>query len=319
MSATALSQQDEPRWLGLCRLGQQGLPWVLSALFHMSVMVLLCFIWIVVKTPKSDPEIGPVRSSWIEADKPNLETERRAGRKSLRKGGGGKSSPWARFEKVVPFTGQTVEWQVGRRVKLDLPSDDEGPNLDGPPDGTEDKITRITPVSVTGELTRVVYLLDASGSMVDSLDLVKRRLYRELGQLRFGRGMDWSGKVVEKRQSFNVVFFRTKSEACWPALMPATNANKVFAARWADKVIARGQTDPAAAMKLAFSYDPQQIVVLSDGEFDAKVLGVVEKLQRSRGFPVRIYTIAYGGGFAGDNLRKLAQANGGRFIRIADE
>jgi len=155
----------------------------------------------------------------------------------------------------------------------------------------------------------IVYVLDASGSMLEALDGVKRRLLIDLGRLSY------DGKTG-RGYFFGVMFYRTNVEAFWSSLLPATDANKIAAARWVRKVQARDETDPIPALKRAFALRPDYIVILSDGEFDRKVLDVVEALQKPRTRRVRIVTVAYGDDFSGKNLQELARRNGGRFVRI---
>lgn len=318
MSTTTVDHASEPRLHRLCRIGQRSLPWLISVFFHLGVIVLLSFFVIVVSRPRPKLPIGPIPvvggmftpqqdQLRVERDKPKLKTAQ-----SFRD----PAPAWTKVDmQDVHASENDSDWATGKQVDLvDGTGTDGTPDWTPGPDGKKDLTG-----TEGGKLTRVVYLLDASGSMLDSLDSLKRRLYAELGHLGYGRVVDGAGNVAERKQYFNIVFFRTKCEPCWPALRPATTANKLTAARWAQSVIARGQTDPIAALRTAFGYDPEQIVMLSDGEFDPEVLKVVERLQRSRRSRVRIITIAYGNVPSDNNLRKLAADNGGHFRRISDE
>ena len=319
MSASTIPTTSSVRPLAGGRLPRQGFPLLVSALLHAGLGVILSFLWIVVGSPAGPPEPPAVGATFDPLDPRKLKPVEKKPKLFLklddpapgRSGGPGRVRS-SRFDGAV-----TPNPNPGN----DPPGEDE---LIGPPDPIE-----IGPrrggrgkglfgdgwglwVSGPGMPGRVVYVLDASGSMLETFDLLLRRLAYDLGRMRFdtttGRGT-----------RLNVIFFRDDSKVCWEGLRPATPANRMAAFRWARRVRPRGHTDPQPALAKAFAMDPECIVVLSDGEFDAEVLRTVAGLQARRERPVVIHTIGYGNHARFDRLRALAGSNGGRFRRIEEQ
>ncbi len=325
MSSTSAQYSREPMGHRLCRMGQRYLPWVVSVFFHLGVIVLLSFIVLVIARPRPQLQVGLADVTGyvvVPPGGPRFDISRRS-QKIPGERASGASGAWVIWDAKHILTSEDDSQlptggrvSLGRRGETGEGADEKDLGM-GSGGGAGKGLTD-GPGGDKGKLTRVVYLLDASGSMLESFEFVKRRLYMELGYLRFGKGNGWNDGD-ERKQYFNIVFFRTKSQACWPTLMPATDANKRAAVQWARPITAAGETDPISAMRIAFGYDPEQIVVLSDGEFSSKALKIVAQLQNRRSKPVRIIAIAYGKGLGGENLRRLAETSGGRFLRITDE
>ncbi len=86
----------------------------------------------------------------------------------------------------------------------------------------------------------VIYLIDRSGSMLDTLDLAKRECLRSISRLKEGH-------------RFHVIFFAQKQVVEAPArqLVPATQSNKRVASKFVWEVQARGQTDPLPGIRRA--------------------------------------------------------------------
>jgi len=107
------------------------------------------------------------------------------------------------------------------------------------------------------EAKRVAFLVDASGSQIDTLPLIVQHLGEQIGQLR-------------DDQQFTVIFFQGNRalEAPPAGLKPATDSNQLRAARWmnpaAGQVLAMGSSNPVTALRLAAGYRPDQIVIYSD-------------------------------------------------------
>ncbi|HEX7009076.1 MAG TPA: hypothetical protein VF184_03785 [Phycisphaeraceae bacterium] len=115
---------------------------------------------------------------------------------------------------------------------------------------------------VRGNARRVVFLVDASGSLVDTFPYVLRELGQTIAQL-------------SQRQHFTVIFFRGDNASSEPllepppaGLKPATAAVKRDVLAWLDPAAPRvepaGRTDPLPALERALSYQPQLIFLLSD-------------------------------------------------------
>ena len=164
-----------------------------------------------------------------------------------------------------------------------------------------------SPPEETEEGQRIVYVVDRSGSMTDSLDFVKYELKRSLQDL---------GETSQ----FHIIFYASGPAVEMPArrLMPATDRNRAAAMEFIDSVIAVGGTDPMQALERAFAVQPDVIYLLTDGEFDKAIIDAVKRLNVGR--KTRVSTIGFL--YQPDNevLRAIAAQNGGqyRFVSEAD-
>ncbi|MEM9883632.1 MAG: hypothetical protein AAF800_12020, partial [Planctomycetota bacterium] len=105
---------------------------------------------------------------------------------------------------------------------------------------------------------RIVYLVDASGSLIDTLPFVLEELQRSLRTLR-------------PDQSYAVILFSGGGVAEAPPLgmSRAGDAAIRHTTQWLDpaagRVIASGPPDPEPALRRALAYRPDAVVLLSDG------------------------------------------------------
>ncbi len=152
--------------------------------------------------------------------------------------------------------------------------------------------------------TRVVYLVDRSGSMTDSLAIVKLEL-----QMR----------IVELPETclFHVIFFSSGPAVEMPArrLVPATERNKRRAVEFIDRVVAQGGTDPSPGFDRAFAVEPRVIHFLTDGEFDKAIIDQVDRL--NAGHEVTVHTIGFLYRPNEKALRTIADRNGGEYTFIS--
>lgn len=311
----ARSAERLGRWL----TGREGLSWMVSLLGHGGMMLLMLLVWFVVVRPRPPRQDAPVRLMDLNSEKLSGGGAPLAEADQLQIAGPQKrpgASAWRRLAPVRAITprGAQREGRTGERVPIDVPGGgpDDKPRLPRGPEA-DGLIPGRPPGRGPGGEARIVYVLDGSGSMLDGLDAVRRRLLVDLSWLAYdektGRG-----------NRFNVIFFREGAEAFWPGgLLPATDSNKIKAARWVMRIQAVGGTDPIPALKMAFSCRPDTIVVLSDGEFDRQVLDTVRRLQAGRRIPAKIYAVAFGKDFPAENLAELASRNGGRFVRLGED
>lgn len=112
-------------------------------------------------------------------------------------------------------------------------------------------------MGVSGNARRVVYIVDASGTMMTVFPSVKSQLRNALD-------------ILKPIQEFNIIIFRDENIHAFHGsrLQPATPAIKSQAFNWIDEAHAAGGTNPMPAMRMAFQMKPELIYVLSDG-FDA--------------------------------------------------
>jgi hypothetical protein len=162
----------------------------------------------------------------------------------------------------------------------------------------------------TGNAMRISYVCDASGSMMDKIDLLKIELRKAVDAL-------------QPIQVFDVIFFQEKDVASAEqrALVVANPDNKRKAYKFLEQVAAHGSTDPIPALKLAFDQKPQLIYLLTDGDFpdNQAVLDYIR--QRNAEHKVKINTIAFVG--RGEEyekiMKQIAKDSGGIFKYVSGE
>ncbi len=142
-----------------------------------------------------------------------------------------------------------------------------------------------------GNARRLVYLVDASGSLIDTLPFVLQELKRSVSEL------------VEQQQ-FTVIFFQEDRaiEVPPPGLKKADSQIKERVIQWIDaragNVVARGQSNPLPALQLALRYRPQLLFILSDnitgsGRYEVDQKRLLAEIQRANTSGTKINTIQF--------------------------
>jgi hypothetical protein len=160
----------------------------------------------------------------------------------------------------------------------------------------------------------VVFVCDASGSMINTFASLKQQLVRSIGGL----------KPV---QSFNLVFFQDeKCRSLGDGLLPATADNKSKAFKWLDEQTTTGTTDPIPGLEAAFKARPDLVYLLTDADFpdNDSVKHAIERLNKDR--RTRINTIIFEQDRAGyegtaaftDLMKDIAKTNGGVFAHVKE-
>ena len=134
-----------------------------------------------------------------------------------------------------------------------------------------------------GTPRRVVFILDASGSMVTELNRAKSEVRKAI-------------EALDPDQSFGlVVAARDKKLKFQAKLFPATPQNKRRAYDHMEKLYATGESDMSAAFEPAFRLRPDVIWFASDGDVvkDEKAATVLLKRLRNlnRGQRARVNTV----------------------------
>ena len=105
------------------------------------------------------------------------------------------------------------------------------------------------------DVQRVVYCIDASGSMIRSLPMVLEHLGRSMAQLA-------------PPQRFSVVFFQDNDAVPMPeftTLPLATADQKRAVIRWMhQEIVPRGRSNPLRALELSLALQPDVIFLLSE-------------------------------------------------------
>ncbi|EMI15892.1 hypothetical protein RMSM_07179 [Rhodopirellula maiorica SM1] len=113
---------------------------------------------------------------------------------------------------------------------------------------------------------------------------------------------------------FGIVFFGSNLDTLAADLQIATPENKQLGIHWVQQYRPAGGTDPFPAVAQALSMQPDEIFVLTDGEFAPKTADRISELNSTRTRKARIHTIAMGDTKTTDALQRLAKENDGEFV-----
>jgi len=142
-----------------------------------------------------------------------------------------------------------------------------------------------------GNAKKIVYLIDASGSLIDTLPFVILELKRSIGQL------------VDK-QSFTVIFFQSGEpvEVPPPGLKDATQENKQKIFQWVDEtsgmIIPMGKANPVTAIERSLRYRPHLLFILSDeitgsGQYEVDQRRLLTAVEEANQYDTKINTIQF--------------------------
>ena len=280
----------------------ESIPWVISLVFHMAVLLLLLFmVW---RYQIIDPEkiiIPDTRLSETpggllnpEHDRPDMETTKTS-----------------RVVKAKTAKESSVNVSDLNSDKIEIIG--VGASSGGGPvsgfDLAEGGGPRSNFYGTGGNARKIVYLIDRSGSMADTFDYVRNELMSSI-----------AGLVPE--QSYHVIFFSRGRPEENPArkLIPANEANKKQTYVFLENIRAEGMTDPRQAVRRAFQVSggpPELIYLLTDGEFDKAVLNEIRRMN-AKG-RTKINTIAFVYKVGEKLLRQIAKENGGRYKHVSED
>ncbi|MCO6437655.1 MAG: VWA domain-containing protein [Phycisphaerae bacterium] len=151
----------------------------------------------------------------------------------------------------------------------------------------------------------VVYVVDRSGSMVDTFSYVKAELKRSITALR-------------RSQKFHVIFFSDGEPLENPPhkLVSAIEAQKKAFFEFMDQIDAAGSTHPEQSMRRALALEPDVVYFLTDGEFDRRLVDLLDRWNEDR--RVQIFTIAYFDPAGAELLEHIAREHGGEFKYVTE-
>jgi hypothetical protein len=154
---------------------------------------------------------------------------------------------------------------------------------------------------------KIVYVVDRSGSMMDTFVYVQAELKRSIGALR-------------RSQKFHVIFFNTGRPLENPPqrLVSAIDAHKEKFFDFLSGVSPSGGTKPGAALRRAIALEPDLVYLLSDGiDFEPRLHADLDEWNRAR--RVRIYTIAYLDRTGSELLEQIAREHHGEFKFVSED
>lgn len=144
-----------------------------------------------------------------------------------------------------------------------------------------------------GNAKRLVYMVDASGSLIDTLPFVVLELKRSINEL-------------SEQQEFTIIFFQGQEPKEVPTptkgLKKASGDNKKKVIEWIDteqgNVIPAGLSNPVKALKLALQYKPQLMFLLSDnitgqGRYEVDQRQLLREIENANVAGTKINTIQF--------------------------
>jgi len=156
------------------------------------------------------------------------------------------------------------------------------------------------------EAKRIVYVVDRSGSMLDTFVYVRQELKRSVGGLR-------------RSQKFHVIFFNEGPPLESPPrdLVSAIGGRKEAFFEFLKSVGPSGGTEPEAAVRRALSLRPDLVYLLSDGiDFDPSLLDRLTLWNKD--VNARFYTIAYIDQAGRRILEAIARQTNGDFTFVSE-
>lgn len=293
------------------------LPWGISALLHAGVVLLAVFIvWTVVVTADDDEVIIPVLElSATPAAPLQAQTEQRIKTQQRER------APTPQKAPTKPT--ETVDLSTAL-IGLAGPS----------PKATPFGVTVAGPQLQSsfmgnrgGNAKRIVFLIDAGGSIVDTFPFVINELTKSIRKL-------------SEKQRFTVIFFNGVKDVIEPPpgrLQAATLERKQSVMAWIDldakNVRAEGSGYPIPALKKALSYRPQLIYLLSDdltgtGQFELMQKKLLKEVRDANRSDTKINTIQFiykdpfqrdGDDTTKGTLQRIAEDSGGNYKFVSAE
>lgn len=297
-----------------------AMPWVISLLFHVGLFLVMVFlVFVVLKTKPSEGLIIPdavlsENPGGRMTQSPSQTMSKAKTSQSKRKSFVKKQSvtDMGKTEKPVDVIGRTAGGGSSGASKMGMQTASGG----GP---------KSTFFGSGGNAYNVVYVVDRSGSMIDTFSDVKNEMARSIGRLR-------------PTQMFHVILFAEGRPVENPPrkLVPASPRNKKEVAVFLQSpdVIPEGSTYAIPALQRAFDVlrgarkQGKLVYLLTDGNFrdpggNDAVLAALNQMNTGTTSRQRVHvnTFLYGTKppSAVEVMTKIAQQNGGRYTFVEYE
>lgn len=227
------------------------LPWAVSLLFHMGFVLLTIFVvWSTLQPlrPEEEVIIPIARLSPTPGAPLQMKTTTKKKIKTA--------------QRVVTKSVRQTPTSISNKVDADIPliGAAGGAPGKGSPFGTavrQESGEAATMYGTGGNAKKLAYIIDASGSLLDSMPFVINEIKRSVSEL-------------SDKQSFTIIFFQGEEVIEVPpfGLKKATSDIKQKIINWIDTdsghVTPRGSTNPIKAISRALSYKPDLVFLLSD-------------------------------------------------------
>lgn len=327
---------EPPRRIEVLPAMARAMPWLFSAFFHLGLAMIFIFI-AMVTTIRRPPPTGPAVDFSFSDPPPAVTTGLPARRprndlKLPRKEGGREAGAPERDIRsdLDRNAGDPMKIIGGAKVGLEDTDDvrktgvaflgikaglSDGRGEDGDGDGRE-RGPGPGPID-GGGVADIVYLIDRSGSMIDSFKRVREELVFSVARLdprhRFHVILFADGRPLEKRPR---------------AMTPATATHKIALVDFLEPVRSCRQTDPIPAINRAFDVlggtggrRGKVIFMLTDGVFPDNELVLATIRGRNARRDVAINTILYGyrPPEAERVMRRIAEENFGQYRYVSPD
>ena len=308
-------ESPEPRGAGRPAESEavaRAVPWLMSVLFHAGLGLVMVLVALIVfdETKETRPVVPDV-GRYDEAVPMRMHRPTDSPSHVSRASSADLSAPWRATgtDEIRPAAVRPLAL-----IGLQGPSPGRDP-LGFPPAGVPGPATVFLDRKTNAR--HVVYVIDRSGSMVDTFDVVRWRLAESIGQL-------------DLPQDFHVILFAEGAAMESPPrrLVPATKANRSLAAEFLEAARPSGRTDPIPAIRRAMAVlnaagDQRGKVIwlLTDGMFEdgEAVLRLIAGTNADKN--VSIFTFLYGHRppEAVRLMSRIAEENNGQFRYVSPD
>jgi len=317
------------------RLAAKAMPYVMSLFLHVGVALILAFMTMVVSVASTMPENITVPSAFLpipgSLGPPGGLPDPGSGKIKVSMQNRTpvlKAYGWADRESPIPGLGADPSGAPGMsRGGKGIPGlgvigiggiEGKDGGGGGPlarfglRPGGQGMAPRSPFMGTCGSAHHVCFVIDRSGSMIDTFDAVRTEMLKSIG---------W----MAPPQDFHIILFADgrPKELQHKRLVPASDPYKLDAAMFLEPVKAEGKTDPAPALARAFDVlanaDPTKpgklIHLLTDGVFpdNKKVMEMIHKRNTSKEVMINTYLYGNRPTEAVRVLRQIADENGGIF------
>ena len=288
------------------------IPWVLSVLFHLALVIVALFVvWSAIVQQDEEKEIIPtIRLSETPGAPPTVQPTERETRTTTAR----------RTVSQTPRENPTTSMTQAVAINTNLIGAMGSPSGASAPVGTSvgtGANFKASFFGTGGNAKRIIFLIDASGSLIDTLPFVLVELKEKIQQL-------------SDQQQYTILFFTGQGPLeVPPAGMKKGSAdNKARTIEWISQagfnIPVGGRTDPIPALKKALAYRPEMIFLLSDnitgsGRYEIDQSNLLNEIERANRDKTQINTIQFlypdplaAQGRQG-TLEKIASQTGGQY------
>jgi hypothetical protein len=298
-------------------------PWLASALVHLAILIIVVFAIEVISTAvQQAPDViiipqgfnqpftlhpenpnAAIRNNPIEALRQNLQQVASSGNAAAVSKLLNNSTPQAMD--LIAHGPPDITAPAGALTAYGMAGGGIG---QGPPSNF---------FGMGGNATRIVYVIDHSGSMYENFDFLQSEILRSIGNL-------------VPLQNFAVIVFNSNGyDILQPAsdgtLVPATNPNKNIMDNELPKVAPEGiptsgLLDPfVGPFQAAFQMHPQIIYFVTNGSFDPQLITDIGQWNKQHKAFIFTYAFMQHDPVYEKQLKEIADQNGGQYEYISQE